>query len=312
MDLSLVVPVKEESENLPELMKEIWAAIEPMGFNFEVIVIDDGSRDDTWNVIKKLSIEYGDKQNSSFSAYKFQFNCGKAAALALGFSKAKGRYVATLDGDLQDDPQEIPKMIKILESGYDLVSGWKIRRLDPWHKTWPSKLFNLTVSAVCGQRLHDFNCGIKAYRSSVVRFIQLYGDYHRFIPVMAKWQGFRITEMPVAHRARVHGVSKYGVSRLVSGFLDLISLMFMRSFSAKPLHFFGLIGLIFFVLGMAVCGYFGVEWLQTREMHVRPLLLAGGFSLIMSVQFFSLGLLGEMMNGNKKQTYPVAEVVGCE
>ncbi len=312
MDLSLVVPVKEERENLPELMKEIWAAIEPMGFSFEVIVIDDGSRDDTWDVIRKLSFEYGDKQRSSFSAYKFQFNCGKAAALALGFSKARGRYVATLDGDLQDDPQEIPKMIKILESGYDLVSGWKIRRLDPWHKTWPSKLFNLTVSAVCGQRLHDFNCGIKAYRSSVVRFIQLYGDYHRFIPVMAKWQGFRITEMPVAHRARVHGVSKYGVSRLVSGFLDLISLMFMRSFSAKPLHFFGLIGLIFFVLGMAVCGYFGVEWLQTKEMHVRPLLLAGGFSLIMSVQFFSLGLLGEMMNGSKKQTYPVAEVVGCE
>ena len=154
-------------------------------------------------------------------------------------------------------------MIKILESGYDLVSGWKIRRLDPWHKTMPSKLFNLTVSIVCGKRLHDFNCGIKAYRSSVVRFIQLYGDYHRFIPVMAKWQGFRITEMPVAHRARVHGVSKYGVSRLVSGFLDLVSLMFMRSFSSKPLHFFGLIGLILMLFGLGTCGYFGYEWIQT-------------------------------------------------
>jgi glycosyltransferase involved in cell wall biosynthesis len=244
------------------------------------------------------------------SAYRFQFNCGKAAALALGFSKAKGKYVATLDGDLQDDPLEIPKMIKILESGYDLVSGWKIRRLDPWHKTLPSKLFNLTVSIVCGKRLHDFNCGIKAYRSSVVRFIQLYGDYHRFIPVMAKWQGFRITEMPVAHRARVHGVSKYGVSRLVSGFLDLVSLMFMRSFSSKPLHFFGLIGLIFMLFGLGICGYFGYEWIQTGAMHVRPLLLAGAFSLVMSVQFFSLGLLGEMMNGNKKRTYPVSETIG--
>lgn len=307
MDLSLVIPVKEESENLPQLMKEIVAALAPTGYEYEVIAIDDGSRDSTWDVLEQLSKEYNFLQG-----YRFQFNCGKAAALALGFSKAKGKFVATLDGDLQDDPLEIPKMIKLLDEGYDLVSGWKIRRLDPWHKTWPSKLFNLTVSAVCGKRLHDFNCGIKVYRSSVVRFIQLYGDYHRFIPVMAKWQGFRITEMPVAHRARVHGVSKYGVSRLVSGFLDLVSLMFMKSFSAKPLHFFGLVGLIFMLLGLGICGFFGYEWLQSGALHVRPLLLAGGFSLVMSVQFFSLGLLGEMMNGSKKQTYPVAEALRPE
>ncbi|MCF0215293.1 MAG: glycosyltransferase family 2 protein [Fibrobacteraceae bacterium] len=307
MDLSLVIPVKEESENLPELFKEIVAAMEPTGFQYEVILIDDGSRDNTWEVVEELSHVY-----SFLRAFRFQFNCGKAAALALGFSKAKGKFVATLDGDLQDDPQEIPKMIQLLEEGFDLVSGWKIRRLDPWHKTMPSKLFNLTVSAVCGKRLHDFNCGIKAYRSSVVRFIQLYGDYHRFIPVMAKWQGFRITEMPVAHRARIHGVSKYGISRLVSGFLDLVSLMFMRSFSSKPLHFFGLIGLLFMMVGLGVCGYFGWEWLETGAMHVRPLLLAGGFSLVMSVQFFSLGLLGEMMNGSKKQSYPVAESIRAE
>lgn len=307
MDLSLVIPVKEESENLPQLMKEIVAALAPTGYEYEVIAIDDGSRDSTWEVLEQLSREYGFLQG-----YRFQFNCGKAAALALGFSKAKGKFVATLDGDLQDDPLEIPKMIKLLDEGYDLVSGWKIRRLDPWHKTWPSKLFNLTVSAVCGKRLHDFNCGIKVYRSSVVRFIQLYGDYHRFIPVMAKWQGFRITEMPVAHRARVHGVSKYGVSRLVSGFLDLVSLMFMKSFSAKPLHFFGLVGLIFMLFGLGICGFFGYEWLQSGALHVRPLLLAGGFSLVMSVQFFSLGLLGEMMNGSKKQTYPVAETLRPE
>ena len=287
MDLSLVIPVKEESENLPELFKEIVAAMEPTGFQYEVILIDDGSRDNTWEVVEELSHVY-----SFLRAFRFQFNCGKAAALALGFSKAKGKFVATLDGDLQDDPQEIPKMIQLLEEGFDLVSGWKIRRLDPWHKTMPSKLFNLTVSAVCGKRLHDFNCGIKAYRSSVVRFIQLYGDYHRFIPVMAKWQGFRITEMPVAHRARIHGVSKYGISRLVSGFLDLVSLMFMRSFSSKPLHFFGLIGLLFMMVGLGVCGYFGWEWLETGAMHVRPLLLAGGFSLVMSVQFFFPGPFG--------------------
>jgi len=307
MDLSMVIPVKEESENLPDLLKEIVAAMEPTGFEYEVIAIDDGSRDNTWEVLENLSKEY-----PFLKGYRFQFNCGKAAALALGFSKAKGNYVATLDGDLQDDPLEIPKMIKILEEGFDLVSGWKIRRLDPWHKTWPSKLFNLTVSAVCGQRLHDFNCGIKAYRKSVVRFIELYGDYHRFIPVMAKWQGFRITEMPVAHRARVHGVSKYGISRLVSGFLDLVSLMFMRSFSTKPLHFFGLIGLVCVLLGLGDCGYFAYEWLQTGAMHVRPLLLAGGFALVMGVQFISLGLLGEMVNGNKKRTYPVAETIRDE
>ncbi|SHI45276.1 glycosyltransferase family 2 protein [Fibrobacter sp. UWP2] len=307
MDLSMVIPVKEESENLPDLLKEIVAAMAPTGWEYEVIVVDDGSRDNTWEVLENLSKEY-----PFMHGYRFQFNCGKADALALGFSKAKGKYVATLDGDLQDDPLEIPKMVAILEEGYDLVSGWKKHRLDPWHKTMPSKLFNLTVSMVCGKRLHDFNCGIKAYRHSVVRYIELYGDYHRFIPVMAKWQGFRITEMPVAHRARVHGVSKYGISRLVSGFLDLVSLLFMRSFSTKPLHFFGLIGLVFMLAGLGICGYFGYEWFQTGAMHVRPLLLAGGFSLVMSVQFFSLGLLAEMMNGNKRRTYPIADTFGEE
>ena len=305
MDLSMVIPVKEESENLPELLKEIVAAIEPTGFSYEVIIIDDGSRDNTWDVVENLSKEY-----PFIRGFRFQFNCGKADALALGFSKAKGNYVATLDGDLQDDPLEIPKMIKILDEGYDLVSGWKIRRLDPWHKTWPSKLFNLTVSMVCGKRLHDFNCGIKAYRRSVVRYIELYGDYHRFIPVMAKWQGFRITEMPVAHRARVHGVSKYGISRLVSGFLLLFSLMFILSLSTTPLHVVGFIGLLFILVGLGICGYFGYEWLQTGALHVRPLLLAGGFSLVMSVQFFSLGLLGEMVNGHRKQTFPIADTLG--
>lgn len=304
MDLSLVIPVKEESENLPDLFKEIVAAITPTGMSYEVIIIDDGSRDNTWEVIDGLSKEY-----DFLRGFRFQYNCGKAAGLSLGFSKATGKYVATLDGDLQDDPREIPKMIDILNNGYDLVSGWKIRRLDPWHKTWPSKLFNLTVSAVCGKRLHDFNCGIKAYRAAVVKHIPLYGDYHRFIPVMAKWQGYKITEMPVEHRARVHGVSKYGVSRLVSGFLDLISLVFMQKFASKPLHFFGVIGLLFILIGLGIGCNFAVEWVQTGALHVRPLLLLAGFSAVMGVQFVSLGLLAEMVNGNdrKNQSYPIAE-----
>ena len=304
MDLSLVIPVKEEEENLPELMKEIVEAITPTGKSFEVIVIDDGSRDRSWEVLVELSKKY-----DFLRLFRFQFNCGKADALSLGFSKARGELIATLDGDLQDDPHEIPKMMKILDDGYDLVSGWKVHRHDPWHKTWPSKLFNLTVSAVCGKRLHDFNCGIKLYRSSVVRFINLYGDFHRFIPVMAKWQGARVTEMPVTHRARVHGSSKYGVSRLVSGFLDLLTLLFLNKFATKPLHFFGLFGLIFLLFGTAVFGYFGVEWLQTGALHLRPLIVVGGFSLLMGVQLFSLGFLAELFSRNKKQRYPIAETV---
>ncbi|MDY6284061.1 MAG: glycosyltransferase family 2 protein [Fibrobacter sp.] len=304
MDLSLVIPVKEEEENLPELMKEIVEAITPTGKSFEVIVIDDGSRDRSWEVLVELSKKY-----DFLRLFRFQFNCGKADALSLGFSKARGELIATLDGDLQDDPREIPKMMKILDDGYDLVSGWKVHRHDPWHKTWPSKLFNLTVSAVCGKRLHDFNCGIKLYRSSVVRFINLYGDFHRFIPVMAKWQGARVTEMPVAHRARVHGSSKYGVSRLVSGFLDLLTLLFLNKFATKPLHFFGLFGLIFLLFGVAVFGYFGVEWLQTGALHLRPLIVVGGFSLLMGIQLFSLGFLAELFSRNKKQRYPIAETV---
>lgn len=304
MDLSLIIPVKDEAENLPLLMEEIIAAITPTGKSFEVIIIDDGSRDGSWNVLLDLAKKLG-----FLRLFRFQFNCGKADALSLGFSQARGELVATLDGDLQDDPLEIPKMMKILDDGYDLVSGWKIHRHDPWHKTWPSKLFNITVSFVCGQRLHDFNCGIKLYRSSVVRFIQLYGDFHRFIPVMAKWQGARITEMPVAHRARVHGVSKYGVSRLVSGFLDLLTLLFLKRFAAKPLHFFGLFGLVFLLFGCGVFGYFGFEWLKTGALHLRPLIVVGGFSLLMGIQFFSLGFLGELFNGNKQQRYPVAESV---
>ena len=304
MDLSLVIPVKDEAENLPPLMEEIVAAITPTGKTFEVIVIDDGSRDASWSILLDLAKKY-----EFLRLFRFQFNCGKADALSLGFSKSRGDLIATLDGDLQDDPREIPKMMKILDDGYDLVSGWKVRRHDPWHKTWPSKLFNLTVSLICGKRLHDFNCGIKLYRSSVVRFINLYGDFHRFIPVMAKWQGARITEMPVAHRARIHGSSKYGVSRLVSGFLDLLTLLFLNRFATKPLHFFGLFGLIFLLFGGGVFGYFGLEWIQTGALHLRPLIVVGGFSLLMGVQLFSLGFLAELFNRNKKQRYPIAETV---
>lgn len=301
MDLSIVIPVKDESENLPALMAEIRSALGDL--RYEVLVIDDGSRDSTWQVLLGLQAEF-----PWLRARRFQYNCGKAAALSLGFSLAQGRYVVTMDGDLQDNPLEVPKMLSLLDQGYDLVSGWKKRRYDPWHKTWPSKLFNLTVSAVCGQRLHDFNCGLKAYRREVVGHIPLYGDFHRFIPVMARWRGFRITEMTVEHRARLHGVSKYGVSRLVSGFLDLVTLVFLQRFSVKPLHFFGTLGLFCMVLGSGVLGYFGLEWLRTGALHVRPLMVLAGFSLVAGIQFVSLGLLGEMLNNRLRQSdYPVCD-----
>lgn len=303
MDLSIVIPVKDEEANLPALMAEIQGALAESGLRYEVLVIDDGSRDGTWRVLQELQAQY-----PMLRARRFQYNCGKAAALSLAFSNAQGRYVVTMDGDLQDNPKEVLHMLELLNQGFDLVSGWKKRRLDPWHKTWPSKLFNLTVSAVCGQRLHDFNCGLKAYKREVLSHIPLYGDFHRFIPVMARWRGFKITEMAVEHRARVHGVSKYGVSRLVSGFLDLLTLVFLHRFAVKPLHFFGTVGLFVSLVGMGILGYFGVEWLRTGALHVRPLMVLAGFALVTGVQFISLGLLGEMLNSRIRQNeLPVSE-----
>jgi len=291
MDLSIIIPIKDEAENLPELISEIKTAISPSYEKFEVIVIDDGSRDNSWEVLQNLSKEY-----PFLKSVRFQYNCGKATALSYGFQLACGKCIATIDGDLQDDPAEIPEMLKMLESGSDLVSGWKKKRHDPWHKTIPSKFFNLIVSIVCGQRLHDFNCGLKVYKADIAKGVALYGDFHRFIPLMASWNGFKITEKVVEHRPRLHGVSKYGVSRLVSGFLDLLTLMFLRKFSVKPLHFFGTLGLFACAVASCIFGYFGYEWFTTGELRVRPLLVLAGFAFVSGVQFMSLGLLGEMLN----------------
>jgi len=305
MDLSIVIPIKNEAENLSALFAEISDAITPTGMSFEVLVIDDGSNDSSWDVLQELSAHF-----PFLRAIRFQYNCGKAAALAQGFAQSQGTYVVTMDGDLQDNPFEVPRMIDLLKNGFDLVSGWKTRRLDPWHKTWPSKLFNLVVSMVAGIRLHDFNCGLKAYRHTVVQHIQLYGDFHRFIPVMAKWRGFKVCEMGVEHRARVHGVSKYGVSRLVSGFLDLLTLVFLHKFAVKPLHFFGSLGLLFVLAGSGILAWFGAQWLVTGALHLRPLMLIAGVALLMGIQLGSLGLLGEMFNASMRPVgAPVAGTI---
>jgi glycosyltransferase involved in cell wall biosynthesis len=308
MVLSIVIPVKDEEVNLPLLMNEIIAECTLAQIvGYEVLFIDDGSRDKTWSVIEDLKVQHP----TLIKAWKFRHNCGKAAALALGFQHAQGELVMTMDGDLQDNPAEIPLLIEKLNEGWDLISGWKKVRHDPWHKTVPSKLFNWTTSQVAGVRLHDFNCGLKLYRREVVETVTLYGDFHRYIPVLAKWNGFRVTEKVVEHRPRIHGVSKYGISRLISGFLDLLTLVFLQRFSRKPLHFFGSIGLLLGLVGMALMGYFGVQWVLTGALHVRPLMVMAITSLILSVQFVSLGLLGEMLNNRThvKSEFPIAKAI---
>ena len=306
MEISLIIPVKDEEESLSHLLKEIKDSLSAwVKGDYEVLLIDDGSRDGTWSEILKLKEEY-----SFVRAWKFQYNCGKATALQLGFQEAKGRLVGTLDGDLQDNPNEFEEMASMIESGYDLVSGWKKKRYDPIHKTLPSKFFNLATSAVAGVRLHDFNCGLKLYRSEVVKHLRLYGDFHRFIPVMASWMGFRITEKVVVHRARQYGVSKYGWSRLISGFLDLLSLVFIQFFSKKPLHFFGVIGLLSFTLGFGISSFFLIQWIIEGALHVRPLMVVGMTAMITGVQFLVMGLLGEMiLNRTLEEAPPVSESV---
>jgi glycosyltransferase involved in cell wall biosynthesis len=313
MELSLVIPAMNEEESLPLLLAEIHAELSDFkddkgtAYDWEVLLIDDGSSDNTWQVIKELEKKY-----PQISAWRFQANQGKAEALALGFREASGKFVITMDADLQDNPAEIKPLIAQLEEGFDLISGWKQKRFDPWHKTMPSKLFNLVTSLVAGVRLHDFNCGLKAYRQAVVKNVDVYGDFHRYIPVMAHWKGFRVSEKVVQHRARQYGKSKYGVSRLLSGFLDLLSLVFLHRWANKPLHFFGSIGMIFILLSSVILGYFGIEWLLTGALHVRPLLMLGGFSMIMGIQITSLGFLGEMLSrpGYEHRSFRVADSIG--
>lgn len=305
MNLSIVIPIKDESESLQQLCLELQDLFDanPSILPAEVLIIDDGSVDDSWETLIELLANY-----KWLKPFRFQFNHGKALGLDYGFKKSQGRYVVTMDGDLQDQPKEIPEMISMLEGGLDLVSGWKQKRYDPWHKTLPSKLFNKATSLVAGQRLHDFNCGLKAYKKKVVKSISLTGDFHRFIPVIAKWRGFKIDEKIVEHRARQHGVSKYGVSRLISGFLDLLTLLFLHRFSHKPLHLFGTLGLMFSLFGFTILSYFFIMWMIQGHLHLRPLMFGGAISFLVGLQFISLGLLGEMLNHRTQESVkPIGE-----
>lgn len=289
--LSLVIPAYNEAESLPALLAEIRDVCDGHGITYEVLVIDDGSTDGTFEVVRAEGA-----RDARVHGIRFRRNSGKAAALAEGFRRARGRYVITMDGDLQDNPSEIPGLLRMLEEGADMVSGWKKVRHDPWHKTMPSKLFNAVTALASGIKLHDFNCGLKAYRSEVVKSVQLYGELHRYIPVLAHWDGFKVAEKVVEHRPRVYGKSKYGLARFTNGLFDLITLMFLHRYTRRPLHLFGLIGLLFTLAGVGVLAAFAVEWLLTGALHVRPLMLGGVASMIVGIQFVSIGLLGELIN----------------
>ena len=300
-DISIVVPVFEEEESLPELARQIRDVCDEAGLRFEVWFVDDGSRDASWQVIQDLH-----ERDARYAGVRFRRNYGKSAALAAGFERARGRYVITMDADLQDDPAEIPEMVAMLEDGYDLVSGWKKERRDPLGKTVPSRFFNAVTRVVSGIPLHDFNCGFKAYHREVVESVHLYGEMHRYIPLLAKWEGYdRIGEKPVHHRPRQYGRTKFGFERFVRGFLDLISVAFLTRFAARPLHFFGGLGTLAFLAGFVISLWLTIDKVfYDHPIGDRPLLLLGLLLILLGAQLFSTGLLGDMIIRQRMEERP--------
>ncbi|MDR9418916.1 glycosyltransferase family 2 protein [Gracilimonas sp.] len=294
IDISVVVPVYNEEESLAELSQQIEDALS-REYSYEIFFVDDGSSDTSWSEIKKLS-----EKHSNIHGIAFSHNYGKSAALQAGFEASKGTYVVTMDSDLQDDPAEVPEMIQMLKDGYDLVSGWKKERHDPISKTIPSKFFNYVTRKVAGIELHDFNCGLKAYRAEVVEDIYLYGELHRYIPMLAKKEGYtRITEKIVEHHPRKYGKTKFGLSRFMNGFLDLVTLTFVQRYLQKPMHFFGTIGVLMLLIGGGINLYIAyTKLILGQAIGDRPLLFLGILLMVLGVQLLSTGLLGEMINKN--------------
>lgn len=306
--ISVVIPLLNEEESLGELSQKLEEVLEKeVGKKYEVLFIDDGSTDKSFEVIKEIHAK-----NSNFIAIRFRRNYGKSAALAVGFDKARGRVVITMDADLQDDPNEIPNLMAKIKEGYDLVSGWKKTRHDPIGKTLPSKFFNYVTSKVSGIKLHDFNCGLKAYKREVTKSLKVYGEMHRYLPALAHLDGFKVTEIPVLHHPRLYGKSKFGASRFIKGFLDLTTVLFTTKYLKRPLHFFGTIGVLFMLVGFIIDLYLSYIWLYKNEsLSNRPLVLFGVALIIVGVQFFSTGLLGEMLvkNSNSKENYSIKEQI---
>ncbi|MBN2710249.1 MAG: glycosyltransferase family 2 protein [Calditrichaceae bacterium] len=298
MSISIVIPLYNEQDSLQELTDNIVQALSPIEKEYELLFIDDGSSDNSCQVLREIK-----KTTPQVKIIRLRKNFGKSAALAEGFKKAKGKLVFTMDADMQDDPAEIPKMIKKLEEGYDLVSGWKKKRNDPLNKTIPSKFFNLITRILTGIKIHDFNCGFKLYKNEVIKTIPVYGELHRYLPVLAHWQGFKVGEIDVRHHARKHGKSKFGTRRLFNGFFDLLTVLFITRYRHKPLHLFGFIGLLFIFLGILISLYLTIQWFQGLGIGQRPLLFLGILLLIVGVQSFSLGLIGEMLTSQRENSF---------
>jgi glycosyltransferase involved in cell wall biosynthesis len=303
-EVTVLIPAWNEAESLRELIPAIARVVQRTGRSFEILVVDDGSTDATMEVLRELSLRH-----SELRALSLRRNFGKSAALATGFLCCRGRYVITMDADLQDDPEEIPGLLQDLEGGLDLVSGWKRKRHDPFTKTWPSRFFNRVTSWISGIRLHDFNCGLKAYRREVCQEIELYGEMHRYIPVLAHREGFRVGEREVHHHPRRYGRSKFGASRFLNGFLDLLEVMFLAGGRRTPLHLFGRWGSVLLAAGAGLNLYMLVVWIHEGHLRVRPLLLFGVILIILGIQFISIGLLAALIHApaSRRRSYPVRD-----
>ena len=294
--ISVVVPVYNEERSVALLFDELRSALDGLGRPWEAVFVDDGSTDGTYAALTRLHNEA-----DTVRVVRLRRNFGKAAALAAGFAQAQGEIVVTIDGDLQDDPSEIPRLLAKLDEGFDLVSGWKAHRRDPWSRRILSRIFNSVVGRISGLRLHDMNCGFKAYRVEVVHDLPLYGELHRFIPVLAHYRGYRIAELPVNHRPRSHGRSRYGLERYLRGFLDLLTVSFMGRYRHRPLHLFGGLGLLLGFAGTAVLVYLTVVKIGGHAIGQRPLLTLGVLLVVVGLQFFSLGLIGEMITSHHEE-----------
>ncbi len=301
--ISVVVPVLNEAESVPALVQGLHRVLAMSGHPYEILFVDDGSIDGTFAALAAARTS-----EPALRAIRFRRNFGKSAALAAGFREARGEIIITIDGDLQDEPAEIPRLVAKLDEGYDLVSGWKVKRRDPWTKTVPSRLYNLVTRRLSGLDLHDFNCGLKAYRREVIEAIDVYGDLHRYLPALAHWAGFRVGEIPVEHHPRRHGTSKFGRGRFLNGLLDLLGVMFVHAKERSPLHFFGRLGLASAGAGFLVCLVFLIQWIGGSPLRVRPMMILGVVLVILGIQFLSMGFLGELIAKERgSRPYPIRD-----
>ena len=294
--ISVVVPVHNEERSVALLLDELGSALEPLGQPWEAVFVDDGSDDGTFSALTRLHAA-----EDNVRVVRLRRNFGKSAALQAGFEAAQGDVVVTIDGDLQDDPTEIPRLLAKLDEGFDLVSGWKTKRRDPWSRRLPSKIFNVVTGRLSGLRLHDLNCGLKAYRVEALAGLRIYGELHRFIPVLAHYRGFRVAELAVNHRPREHGRSRYGMERYLRGFLDLLTVTFMGRYRHRPLHLFGGLGLVMGGVGSLVLAYLAALKLGGQAIGHRPLLTLGVLLVVVGMQFLSLGLLSELITSHHEE-----------